>query len=48
MFVLTWVHTRKKTPMRRAFATRGQALLLVLTVRSLFPRHPFALNGQSL
>jgi hypothetical protein len=48
MTTLMWLHTRKRTPMKRAFASQSQALLTVLYIRSLFPQHPFQLDGVSI
>lgn len=48
MFTLQWMHTRKRTPQTRVFETWGQAWVLVMMVRAVFPNHPFTLNGEEV
>ena len=45
-YTLTWIHTRKKTPMTKACSTWGAAMLHVMTVRQVFPSHPMQINGN--
>lgn len=47
MHTLTWLHTRKGTPMT-ARGTFGAMLIRAMMVRHVAPGHPMLLDGKPL
>ena len=45
MSVLTWNHTRKKTPMSQS-GSRASLLIRVMMVRQVYPNHPMFIDGK--
>ena len=47
MHTLTWVHTRKKTPMKLQ-GTFGYLWLRIRMIRQVIPDHPMQLDGKNI
>jgi hypothetical protein len=48
MVTMTWMHTRTGKPMSRTFSTRGQALVLVMMIRTVVRGHPVQFDGVAV
>lgn len=47
MNTLTWMHTRKNTPMS-VTGPRGSLLVRVMMVRQVYPNHQFQIDGVAV
>lgn len=47
MHTLTWIHTRKRTPMTLR-ATLGQLMVRAWMVRAAHPSHPMKIDGRPI
>jgi hypothetical protein len=45
---MTWIHTRKRTPVTRQYKTWGQAMLQAMMIRQVFPGHPIQIDGKPI